>query len=152
MNLEAFLEHQKIWYQIIHKDPTIHTADAAKATGINVHRITKNLVTVTNKGEYVLLIVPGDRKVDMKTAAKALNVQRITLVPFDKAMEISGYPPGGTPSVGHKTKMRVVIDVTIMEYETVYCGGGSRDKLIELKTIDIMQLNHAITAKIAKLP
>jgi len=37
-------------------------------------------------------------------------------------------------------------------YETVYCGGGSRDKLIELKTIDIMQLNHAIIAKIAKLP
>lgn len=150
MNLETFLKNRKIWYKIIHKDKTIHTADAAKATGINVHRITKNLVSMTNKGEYVLLIVPGDRKVDLKNAAKALNVQRINLVPFDKAMKISGYPPGGTPSVGHKTKMRVVIDKSIMEYETVYCGGGSRDKLIEMKLDDIKQLNHAITAKIAK--
>jgi len=34
-------------------------------------------------------------------------------------------------------------------YETVYCGGGSRDKLLELKTSDIVRLNNAIIADIA---
>ncbi|MFH7836228.1 MAG: YbaK/EbsC family protein, partial [Candidatus Aenigmatarchaeota archaeon] len=67
---------------------------------------------------------------------------------FDKAEEISGYPPGGTPSVGHKTKMKVIIDKSVLNYETVYCGGGSRDKLLELKTSDIIRLNNAIIADI----
>jgi len=133
---------------MIRKPETVHTADAAKATGIDLHRITKNLVSVTNTGEHVLLIVPGDRKVDLKRAANALNVRRVSLVPFDQAANISGYPPGGTPSVGHKTKMRTVIDESLLEHETVYCGGGSRDRLVELKIADVIRLNNAVVAKI----
>jgi len=95
-----------------------------------------------------MLIVPGDRKVDLKAAARALNVQRVRLFPFDQAEDISGYPPGGTPSIGHKTRMRTIVDESILNYETIYCGGGSRNKLLELKTTDIIRMNNAIVAKI----
>ena len=150
MDLEGFLRENGLWYRIINKLQTVHTADASEVTGIELHRITKNLVSVTDKDEYVMLIVPGDKKVDLKTAAKAFNVQRVHLVPFDQAEEISGYPPGGTPSIGHKNKMRTIIDESILKYETIYCGGGSRDKLLELKTADIIRLTNAIIAKITK--
>jgi len=148
LDLESFLRENGLWYRMIRKPETVHTADAAKATGIDLHRITKNLVSVTNTGEHVLLIVPGDRKVDLKRAANALNVQRVSLVPFDQAANISGYPPGGTPSVGHKTKMRTAIDDSLLEYETVYCGGGSRNMLLELKTAEVIRLNDALVARI----
>jgi len=95
-----------------------------------------------------LLIVPGDRKINLKSAARALNTGNIRLVPFHKAEGISGYPPGGTPSVGHKTKMRTLVDESLLEYETVFCGGGSRDKLLELKVADIIRLNNAVVARI----
>lgn len=148
IDLEAFLKSNKIWYKLIHKAKTVHTAEAAAVTGLVLRRITKNLVSVTSEGEYALLIVPGDRRVDLKAAAKALNVRGIKLVPFDQAEKISGFPPGETPSIAHKTKMMVVIDRSIMEFETVYCGGGSRDKLLELRPDDINRLNKATTAKI----
>jgi len=148
MGLEDFLKENGLWYRVINKPETVHTADAAGATGIELHRITKNLVSETDEGEYVMLIVPGDRRVNLKAVAKALNVQRVHLVSFDRAEEISGYPPGGTPSVGHKTKMRAIVDEPILRYETVYCGGGSRDKLLELKTADVIRSNNAIIAKI----
>lgn len=149
MDLEAYLKQNKVWHKFIQKPETIHTADAARVAGVELRKVTKNLVSVTDKGEYVMLIVPGDKRVDLKIAARILDVRKVRLVPFDEAEQISGHPPGGTASVGHKTKMRVIVDKSLLEYETIYCGGGSRDMLLELKTKDVLKLNDATTASVS---
>jgi len=149
MTLEEYLKSQGVWYQFIPKPETIHTADAARVSGVELRRITKNLVFKVDDREYALLIVPGDRKVDPKRAAEALAAKKISLVPFDKSEAISGYPPGGTPSVGHRTKVRVVFDKSLQAFETIYCGGGTRDKLLELKTQDVIRLTSAVIAYIS---
>lgn len=149
MDLEAYLEENGIWHRFIEKSETVHTADASKATGIDLHRITKNLVSKTRKGEYALLVVPGDRRVDLKAAAKALGAKKVRLMPFSEAEVISGYPPGGTPTIGHKTPMRVILDEELAGFETFYCGGGSRDRLLELRVDEVKRLTEAIVAKIS---
>jgi len=149
MNLEAYLSQNSVWHRFVKKSETIHTADAAQSAGIPLSKVTKNLVSITESGEYILLIVPGDKRVNLGAAAKAVNAEKVELVPFDKAEEISGYPPGGTPSIGHKTRMRTVIEKGLLDYDTVYCGGGSRDKLLELRVQDIIKLGNAIAADIA---
>jgi len=149
IDLEGYLKRMGVWHRFIQKSETVHTADAARAVGVDLSRVTKNLVSETDRGDYVILIVPGDRRVNLKRAAEALGVERIRLVPFNQAEQISGYPPGGTPSVGHKTRMRVVFDKSLLCYETIYCGGGSRDKLLELKTKDVISLNEAVVAEIS---
>ena len=148
--LKKYLDQTGIWHRFIKKKETIHTADAAKAAGLDLHQVTKNLVSKTDEGEPVLLIIPGDKKVRLKSAAKALGVRRVSLVSFEEAERISGYPPGGTPSIGHKTKMRTVIDRSLLHYETIYCGGGSRDRLLQLRTEDVIRLSNAIIAEISK--
>ena len=127
----------------------MHTADASEATGIDLHRITKNLVSKTRKGEYALLVVPGDRRVNLKAAAKALGTKNIRLMPFSEAEAISGYPPGGTPTIGHKTPMKVIVDEELAGFETFFCGGGSKDRLLELRVDDVKRLTDAIVAKIS---
>lgn len=150
MELEEYLREQGVWYRFVEKAETVHTVDASDATGIELHRITKNLVSKTRKGSYVLIVVPGDRRVDLKAAARALGVKNVRLLPFAEAEEISGYPPGGTPSVGHKTEMSVVLDSKLLEMETLYCGGGTRDRLLELRVEDIVRLNDAVVAPISR--
>ena len=149
MSLETYLKQNQVWYRFVYKKETVHTADASKETGIELHRITKNLISVTDLGEYVVLIIPGDKKVNLKEAAKALGVKNVQLMPFNQSELISGYPPGGTPSLGYKTKMRVVIDKELETFPTFYCGGGSRDKLLEVKFVDVVRLNGAIVAPIS---
>ena len=127
----------------------MHTADASEVTGIDLHRITKNLVSKTRKGEYALLVVPGDRRVDLKAAARALGSKKVRIIPFSEAETISGYPPGGTPSIGHKTPMKVVLDEELVGFEMFYCGGGSRDRLLELRVDDVKRLTNAIVARIS---
>ncbi|MGQ9680343.1 MAG: aminoacyl-tRNA deacylase [Candidatus Bathyarchaeia archaeon] len=149
MSLEERIRDMRIWYRFIQKKETVHTADASAASGIALHRITKNLVSITNTGEYVVLIIPGDRRVDLKKAADALLVKNVKLISFDEAESISGYPPGATPSIGFKTKMRVVLDCELTRFETLYCGGGSRDLLLEVRVDDVIRLNEAIVAPIS---
>ena len=147
--LEEYLKKHDLWYRFIDKTETVHTADASKATGIELYRITKNLISITNTGEYVLLIVPGDRRVNLKKAADALGVKNVQLMPFSKAEAISGYPPGGTPSVGLKEKIRTVMEQDLSKYDTLFCGGGKRDRLLELKVEDVVRISKAVITSIS---
>jgi len=149
MTLEEYLKSQSVWHRFIPKPETIHTADAARVSGIELRRITKNLVFKVDDREHALLILPGDRKADPKKAMEALAAKKISLIPFDKSEAITGYPPGGTPSVGHLTRMRVVFDKSLQAFGTIYCGGGTRDRLLELKTQDVIRLTNAIIADIS---
>jgi len=149
MTLEEYLKSHGVWHQLISKTETVHTADAARVSGIELRRITKNLVFKVDDKDYALLIVPGDKKVDPKRATEALGAAKISLVPFEKSEAISGYPPGGTPSVGHRTQMRVVFDKSLQGFDTIFCGGGSRDKLLELRTEDVIRLTGAVIADIS---
>jgi len=48
MSLKNYLRNNDVWYRFIRKPETIHTADAAKAAGLDLSRLTKNLVSVTS--------------------------------------------------------------------------------------------------------
>jgi Cys-tRNA(Pro)/Cys-tRNA(Cys) deacylase len=150
MNLEEYLKKSGVWYRLMDKPETVHTADASRATGIELSRITKNLVCRTSDGRYALLVVPGDRRVSLQKAAQTLNTRNIRLLGFNEAEAISGYPPGGTPSLHHKTAMSVIVERDLLSNETIFCGGGSRDRILELKTADVLKLTQAIAADISE--
>jgi len=151
LKLESRLKELGIWYRFLEKpQSTVHTADAASVTGIDLHRISKNLMAKTDDGRYAALIIPGDKRVDLREAAKVLNAKNLSLVPFNEADKISGYPPGGTPSIGYQKPLEVILDGELMGYETFYCGGGSTRMLLEVKREDVMRINNAKTYHISK--
>lgn len=151
VKLERLLVNLGVWYRFLEKpQATVHTADAASVTGIDLHRISKNLMAITDEGKYVALIIPGDRKIDYKEAIRALNVKNLSLVPFNDAHKISGYPPGGTPSIGYEKKLIVILDEELMQYETFYCGGGSTRMLLEVRRDDVIRVNNAKISSISR--
>lgn len=149
MDLDAYLSSVGVWHRFIEKPETVHTADASSVTGIELNRITKNLVCRTSDGQYALLVVPGDRRVDLQKAALALTARNVQLLAFHEAESVSGYSPGGTPSVHHKTPLTVVVDTSLLGYETIFCGGGNRNRLLEMRTKDVLALSNGITASIS---
>jgi len=150
MDLATYLKRNYIWHRFLGKPETTRTADASAATGIELHRITKNLVCRTSDGRYALLILQGDRRVNLQRAAQALGARNVQLLGFNEAEAVSGYAPGGTPSIHHKTTMSVVVDKGLLSYDTIFCGGGSRDRLLELKTEDVLRVNNAIVSDISE--
>lgn len=81
----------------------------------------------TSEGSHVSLIIPGDKNVDLKAVARTLEVNKIRLFAFEIAHTISGYPPGGTPSVGYSKPLIVVLDEELTEYEQLLRRGINID-------------------------
>jgi len=152
IKLQKHLVESGIWHRFLEKpNSTIHTADASQVTGIPLKRISKSLIATTGDGKYYSLIVPGDKKVDLKKAAQIIGVKNIQLVPFNNAHEISGYPPGGTPAIGYQKQIKVIIDEELAMQETFFCGGGSTQMLLELKSQDVIKKNKATIGNIQKI-
>lgn len=145
MELEEYLKGKNLWHKFIEKEETVHTADAAKATGLELARITKSLVLKTDEGP-VMAIIPGNRKLSFEKLKKVVGKAR--LVPFEEAKNYSGYEPGATPMIHHKVPMKVVVDESLLSDEVIYGGGGSRNKLLGMKVKDIIEENNAIVADI----
>lgn len=148
MELENYLKKKNVWFRLIEKEQTVHTADAAAATGIPLERITKSLVCLADD-EPIVAIIPGNRRLDTKVIAKLMNVKKVELCPFEEAHKYSGYSPGATPPVNYERVKKVFFDRILLQYETVFGGGSSRKKLLEMKPQDIVRLNNAIVEDIS---
>jgi len=46
--------------------------------------------------------------------------------------------------------MKVILDKKLIQYESIYGGGGKRTKILELKTKDVIRLNNAVVADITE--
>ena len=147
--LEEFLIEKDVWFRLFDKISTIHTADASKVTGIPLKQITKSLVFLADR-RPVLAVIPGDRKVDIDKLSKTISAKEIKLVPFKEADKFSGYPPGGTPPIHHANITTTVFDSELKRFNTIYGGGGSQDKMIEIKLDDALKLTNGIVASISK--
>lgn len=150
MELESYLIGNGIWHRFVEKPETVHTADAAKEAGIDLHKVTKSLVMLDQDKNTVLAIIPGDCKLSFPKARKVLGTEKLRLVPFEDAEKYSGYLPGATPMVCHKKEMKVVMDKKLSSLDTIYGGGGSRTRLLEMRTEDVVRLNRAVVADITE--
>lgn len=148
--LGLFLEKHSLWHRFVDKPETIHTADAASKAGIDLEKVTKSLVLLDQDKHPLLAIIPGNCKLSFSKLKQATNSKKVRLVPFAEAEQYSGYLPGATPMVCHKVKMRVVLDEKLLQFETIFGGGGDRTKLLELKTNDTVRLNSAVVADITE--
>ncbi|MBS7644756.1 MAG: aminoacyl-tRNA deacylase [Candidatus Bathyarchaeia archaeon] len=149
MELECFLRSKGVWYRLLNKPSTIHTKDASRVTGIPLNRITKSLVFKAD-GKPVLAVIPGDAKVDESKLAKVLGVRRVELASLEEAEKFSGYSPGGTPPVHHAGIEHVIFDIKLISLETIYGGGGAKDRLLELRVEDALKLTGGLVADISK--
>jgi len=150
MDLESYLKNEKIWHKFIEKAETIRTADAAAASGVPLEKLTKTLVLLDEANQPILAIIPGDCKLSFGKLRKATGAKSLRLSPFSEAESYSGYPPGGTPMLHHKNKMKVVVSSKLSAFDTIYGGGGSRRLILELKTEDVVRLNNAVVADITE--
>lgn len=150
MGIEAYLKENKLWHRFIDKPETIHTADASRETGIELHRITKSLVVLNENKSPFLAIIPGDCKLCFNKIRNITESKKIRMATSEEAEKCSGYLPGATPMVHHRLKMNVILDNKLTEYDTIYSGGGSRIKLLEMKVSDVIRLNKAVIADITE--
>ncbi len=75
--------------------------------------------------------------------------RRLTIASEAEAEGATGFPTGGIPPLGHRKRLLVYVDVHLTHMNHVWCGGGSRTRLVRLNTKDLLRLSHANVCDIA---
>jgi Cys-tRNA(Pro) deacylase len=99
-------------------------AEAAAAIGVHVGQIVKSLIFAVD-GEVVLAYVSGSNQLDEKKLAHAAGGTNCTRVDADTVYETTGFPIGGVPPFGHKTKLRTFIDPDLLQHDEVWAAAGT---------------------------
>jgi Cys-tRNA(Pro) deacylase len=129
--------------------PTPTVPDAAEALGVSAEQIIKSLLFTTRSGELVLAVATGDSRIDRKRLAAEIGARDVKLAAPDTVLGATGYAAGGTPPVGHRTPVQVLIDQRVMRLDVAYGGGGRVDALLEIAPTEICRVTGARVVDIA---
>jgi Cys-tRNA(Pro)/Cys-tRNA(Cys) deacylase len=151
-NVTRFLQSQKIEF-VAHELPPekLGAMITAEILDVDPARVFKTIVaTRTRPGKPILAVVPGDRELNLKLAAKAAGEKKIKLASHAQAEELTGFQTGGiSPLALINRGFQVLIDQTALEQDTIFISGGQRGLSIELNPVDLISLIKVKTAPLS---
>ncbi len=109
---------------VVYPDGTKTAAQAAEAVGCPVSAIVKSIVFTTSQDEAVLVLVPGDLRVDEHRLAGIVGspVRRAGL---EDVRDATGYAAGGTPPFAHTRDLPVYADEALRRHTEVWAAAGT---------------------------
>ncbi len=98
--------------------------DVASVLGENPSQVFKTLVTTSNTKMHYVFLVPVNKELDLKKAAKSVNEKSIEMIKSKELLPLTGYIHGGCSPIGMKKQFKTVIDISSKEYETIIFSAG----------------------------
>ena len=128
----AFLAKHGITYTEHYFEYVEHggTSVSSSALGVPEHHVVKTLVMETDKGDPLVVLMHGDRKVSTKELARAAGAKRIAPCKPEVAQRHSGYLVGGTSPFGTRKAMPIYLERSVLDLERIYINGGRRGYLL----------------------
>ena len=100
--------------------------DAAEAIGCSVAQIASSLAFEAD-GRLVVAVTSGANRVDESSLAAHFDVDEssVSMADPDRIKSTLGWSIGGVPPFCHDQDVPVVIDETLLEFETVWAAAGT---------------------------
>mgnify|MGYP000587612895 FL=1 len=125
-NVMRILDQKKVKYNSYNylKTGAISGMEVVKALNENPNLTFKTLVTVGKTNNHYVFLVPVNKELDIKKAAKAVNEKNIEMVKSKELLSLTGYIHGGCSPVGMKKSFKTVIDSSAKNYDKLIFSGG----------------------------
>jgi Cys-tRNA(Pro)/Cys-tRNA(Cys) deacylase len=112
-------------FEVITHGPVSSVEEAAAAQGVEVRDLVKTLVVRRAEGEYLFVLVPGDRSISWPKLRALLGVSRLSMPDAATAKDATGYERGTITPFGSATAWPVIADERARG-RTVSLGAGER--------------------------
>lgn len=122
--------------------------EVAALVGKNADEVFKTLVTVGSDREHYVFVIPVNRTLNLKKAAKAAGVKAVEMLKQKELLPLTGYVHGGCSPVGMKKFFITFIHETATLFNTVCVSAGKRGFQIE---VDPNELSEFLPAGFADL-
>ena len=125
------------------------TSVSSGALGVPEHEVVKTLVMETDKGDPLVVLMHGDRKVSTKELARAMGVKRVFPCKPEVAQRHSGYLVGGTSPFGTRKAMPIFLEKSVLDLPRIYINGGRRGYLLAMAPAEIVRTLSPQLVKVA---
>lgn len=103
-------------------------------------KVFKTLVTVASTKEHFVFCIPVNHNLNLKKAAKAVNVKSIEMIKQKELLPLTGYIHGGCSPIGMKKPFKTIINETAVLFDTICVSAGKIGYQIELNPNDLDNL------------
>lgn len=115
----------------------IHVADK---NGDSYDQSFKTLVTVGKTGAYYVFVIPVDKEIDFKKAAKVVDEKSIEMIHVKEINSVTGYIRGGCTPLGMKKLYPTIIQESAKNFEEIIISGGKLGMQILLNPMDLVKV------------
>ena len=151
-NAMRILDRQKIPYKVNTYECAefidgMHIADQL---GQSYEQSYKTLVTVGRSGGHFVFVLPVDKELDLKKAAKAVGEKSVEMIHVKDIFALTGYIRGGCTALGMKKQFPTVVHEAVLDLPEVIVSGGRIGAQIVLKPADLLRAANAKTADVVR--
>ena len=125
------------------------TSHSSSSMGVPEHHVIKTLVMENEKGEPLIVLMHGDRKVSTKELARAAGMKRIAPCKPEAATRHSGYLIGGTSPFGTRKRMPVFLEKSVLGLPRIYINGGRRGYLLGMDPAELVRVLSPVLVEAA---
>ncbi|WP_282154392.1 Cys-tRNA(Pro) deacylase [Cytobacillus gottheilii] len=150
-NAMRFLDSHKVHYEFISyeiNDGKIDGISVAEKIKKDPEMVYKTLVLKGSSNGVYVFIVPVEKELDLKKAAKAAEEKKIEMVPVNDIQKLTGYIRGGCSPLGMKKMYPTFLAQEAGDLHRIIVSGGRIGAQIELETEELIK---AISAKLAEI-
>ncbi|MWV42742.1 Cys-tRNA(Pro) deacylase [Paenibacillus sp. HJL G12] len=150
-NVMRILDQKKIEYRIhTYDNSMLNAVEVANSLGHELAMVYKTLVTEGRTKEHYVFMVPSDKELDLKKAAKAAGEKSLDMIAQKELLPLTGYIHGGCSPIGMKKQFRTFIDRTADNVETICFSGGRVGYQVQLPLRDLQKVIRVTVADLAK--
>jgi Cys-tRNA(Pro) deacylase len=125
------------------------TSHSSTSLGVPEHQVVKTLIMENERGDPLVVLMHGDRKVSTKELARQAGVKRIAPCKPEAATRHSGYLIGGTSPFGTRKSMPVFLERSVLELPRIYINGGRRGYLLGMDPAELTRVLAATLVDVA---
>lgn len=152
-NVMRILDQKKIKHKTYSYVGTgaISGIEVAEVLGQNPKYVFKTLVTVGKSKNNYVFVIPVEKELDLKKAAKAVGEKSIDMIKSKELLPLTGYIHGGCSPIGMKKFFKTIIDISAEEYESIIFSAGKIGYQVEMSMEDLSKVIRFTTADLVMI-
>lgn len=133
------------------KKPVRNLEELLEGQGLDPKSVVRSVLFRTGSDQFILLAVAGGGRADWAILRNHLNERKLRMAEYDEVPEATGYVVGAVPPVALPEGLKVLVDNSMKDYETVVIGSGVLGYALALKGTDLLKvLGNAEQGSFAK--
>lgn len=151
-NAVRLLDKAKVPYKLIEYvyDPErLSVPELSAMNNWAVETVYKTLVIKGDKTGILVVVIPGDKNLDLKAIAKVSRNKKVAMVQVKEINKLMGYIRGGCSPLGMKKNYPVFIDSAAMDLEGILVNAGQRGLMLVMSGQDLERVTRATVATIS---